>query len=143
VRRITAQAPQPTLYLPVIPPLSDQLTASFGFDQASYAPTDTTHLTITLTNTGETALIGVIADCNRDGDSNGLFSFDGWGPLSGNGPGATIPADSTVTFHVDQPMPEFAQSAGYVEARACSGPNRTDCPKSACPVVPPGPRCLV
>jgi copper(I)-binding protein len=119
---VVTQAAQPTAFLPVIPPLSDRLKATFGFDQATYQPGDTTHLTVTLTNTSNKAITGVIADCNRIGDVNGLFSFDGWGDLSGNGPGATIPAGTTVTFHIDQPLPAAAQRVGYVEAPCVFGP---------------------
>jgi SdrD B-like domain len=116
------EAAQPTLSLPVVPPLSDRLKVKFGFDQTTYQPGDTTHLTATLTNTSNKAITGVIADCNRVGDDFGLFSFDGWGALSGSGPGATIPARSTVTFHIDQPLPDPAQANGYVEAPCVFGP---------------------
>lgn len=127
------EAAQPTLFLPVIPPLSDRLKVKFSFDQTTYQPGDTTHLTATLTNTSKTAITGVIADCNRVGDDFGLFSFDGWGALSMNGPGATIPADSTVTFHIDQPLPDPAQANGYVEAPCVFGPEPDSNPQVGFP----------
>jgi len=127
------QAAQPTQFLPVIPPLSDRLTAKFGFDQASYQPTDTIHLTVTLTNTGKQPITGVIADCNRNGDGNAPFSFDGWGALSINGPGATIPADTAVTFHIDLPMPADAQADGYVKAPCVFGPEPNSLPEVGFP----------
>lgn len=116
------EAGAPTQFLVVTQPLSARLKVEFGFDQTSYQPTDTAHLTVTMTNTGKQAITGVIADCNRAGAENGLFSFDGWGALSSSGPGATVPAGTTVTFHVDQPMPAGAQTDGYVDAPCVFGP---------------------
>lgn len=127
------EAAQPTAFVPVIPPLSERLKVRFGFDQATYHPGDTTHLTATLINTSGKPITGVVADCNRVGDEFALSSFEGWGLLSGNGPGATIPAHSTVTFHVDQPLPDPALRTGYVAAPCVFGPEPDDNPQVGFP----------
>ncbi len=119
---MVTEAAQPPIVLRVLPPLSDRLKAAFSFDQTSYQPTDTVHVTVTLTNTSMKAITGVIADCNRIGDDNNLSSFEGWGDLSADGPGATIPAGTTVTFHIDLPMPAGAATSGFVGAPCVFGP---------------------
>jgi hypothetical protein len=128
---------QPTAFVPVLAPLSDRLKVTFGFNQKSYHPGDTTYLTATMTNTGTTAITGVIADCNRSGSDNALNSFTGWGALSSSGPGATIPANSTVTFHINQPLPDTAQTNGYVAAPCQFGPEPDALPRIGYPAVDP------
>ncbi len=67
-------------------PLSDQLHAAIRFDQASYQPGDTVHVTVTLSNSGTTPISGVIADCNRVGDENSLQPGAGWARWTSTGP---------------------------------------------------------
>ncbi|HYS38898.1 MAG TPA: hypothetical protein VEO01_25065, partial [Pseudonocardiaceae bacterium] len=116
-------------------PLSDQLHAAIRFDQASYQPGDTVHVTVTLSNSGTTPISGVIADCNRVGDENSLQPGAGWGTLDINGAGATIPAGRTRVFHAAFALPDAAQLWGYVSAFCQFGPEPDQNPRQGYPGV--------
>jgi hypothetical protein len=123
------RAATPTGYFPAARPLSDSLHATVRFDQSTYRPGDTVHLTVTLRNSGTSPITGVIADCNRIGDENSVYTGAVWGELAFNGPGATIPAGHTRVFHASAPLPADAQKWGYVSALCVFGPEPTQEPQ--------------
>jgi hypothetical protein len=136
LRTVTVTETPLTEAIPLTRPLSDRLHATVGFDQATYQPGDTVHVTVTLRNSGTTPIAGVVADCNRVGDPNSLEPGTGWGELDINGPGATIPAGQTVTFHVALPLPDFSQQMGYVSAACQFGPEPDQSPQQGFPGTP-------
>lgn len=116
-------------------PLSDRLHATMRFDQTSYQPGDTVHVTVTLANSGTTPITGVVADCNRAGDEQSLFPGAGWGELDPNGSGATIPAGTTRVLHVAVPLPAAAQAHGYVGVGCGFGPEPDGMPQTGFPTA--------
>ena len=94
------------------PPITD-LVATLEFDQDTYAPTDAPGVRVTLTNSGDRPLAGIIANCNRSAEGPGLWGTGpGWGALAGEG--VDIAAHSTVVLDVTEPMPGSAYDRGYV-----------------------------
>ena len=72
------------------------LTAELHFTQDTYAPGDTVHLVVTLTNTGSATLRGIGAECNHVGDADELNNIGpGWGELAYTSPGVTLLAHQT------------------------------------------------
>lgn len=126
-----------TGYFPAKRPLSDRLHATVGFDQATYKPGDTVHVTVTLRNSSNAPIPAVIADCNRIGDENSINSGGAaWGALDSAGAGATIPAGRTKVFHVALPLPSAAQKNGYVSAFCVFGPEPDQLPEVGFPGTP-------
>jgi hypothetical protein len=98
--------------------VSDTLKATVALNADTYAVGDIAHVTVTLTNSGDHALTGLTAMCNRIGDPNQLSGrSDGWGDLR-DGHGVTVPAHSTVTIDATEPVPNDAHRYGYT-ALAC------------------------
>jgi len=108
------------------PPLNGALTASMKFTQDSYKVGDTVHLTVTLANSGKTPLVGIVASCNRVGNSNILQGTGpGWGDLVWSR-GVTIGAGETRTFDVTDTVPAAAFNRGYVAAYCDFGYSEVD-----------------
>jgi SdrD B-like domain len=93
--------------------VSDTLKATVALNADTYAVGDIAHVTVTLTNSGDHALTGLTAACNRIGDPNQLSGrSDGWGDLR-DGHGVTVAAHSTVTIEAAEPVPTDAHRYGY------------------------------
>ncbi|MEV7091719.1 SdrD B-like domain-containing protein [Amycolatopsis sp. NPDC051045] len=108
------------------PPLNGALKASMKFAQGSYRVGDTAHLTVTLTNSGKVPLVGVVAACNRVGNSYILQGTGpGWGDLVWSR-GVTIGAGETRTFDVTDTVPQAAFNRGYVAAACDFGYSEVD-----------------
>lgn len=103
-------------------PLTDSLSAQISFDKDRYQPGDVASLTITLTNTGPVDLSGIMANCDRFGGSHHLQSPQDWGDLGYPGPGATVGAGETITFHATGTVPNSAADYGYVYVHCDFGP---------------------
>ncbi|WIY03793.1 SdrD B-like domain-containing protein [Amycolatopsis mongoliensis] len=98
------------------PPLNGALKASMKFTQDSYRVGDLLHLTVTLSNSGSIPLTGIVAECNRVGDSYILNGTGpGWGDLVYSR-GVTIAAGETRTFDVTDTVPAAAFNRGFVFA---------------------------
>jgi hypothetical protein len=112
---VTVGAGGSDLELRAVKPLGDVLKAEMHFTADSYAPGDTVHLVISLTNTGSATLRGIGAECDHVGDPDELNNVGpGWGALAVSGPGVTLPAHRTSTFDVTDKVPAAAQRAGQV-----------------------------
>ena len=107
---------------PATRPLSETLHATMAFDQASYAVGDEAHLTITLSNVGQTVIGGIKAHCDL-GETRDVLSGNtpGWGALAGGG--VTVEAGQTVTLHVSQVVPVTDLPDGTVRADCAFGPS--------------------
>ena len=98
------------------------LSASMSLDRDSYAPGDTVRERVTLTNSGATDIVGVVALCGLYGAENSLSSND-WGELSTlNEGGATIPAGTTRTWEFTGVVPLLSYDYGYVWLRCAFAP---------------------
>lgn len=90
------------------------LSATVRLDRDTYAPGDTVHEHITLTNTGTNDLVGLFAVCGSWNYGSWLPGA-GWGDLEpGAGPGLRLPAGETVSFEFAEPLPATALAHGYV-----------------------------
>jgi LPXTG-motif cell wall-anchored protein len=107
------------LSLRAVKPLGNVLTAKMHFTKNTYAPGETVHVVVTLTNTGSTTLLGIGAECDHAGNPDELNNLgSGWGALAQSGPGVTLLAHQTRTFDITDTVPAEAQQAGEV-AVAC------------------------
>jgi hypothetical protein len=94
------------------------LSASISFDRASYAPGDTVRERVTLTNSGISDIVGVVAHCGGvsiEGVDNLLYST-GWGELNpgAEGPGVVVRAGETRTWEFTDVVPPGAWRYGYM-----------------------------
>jgi hypothetical protein len=88
-------------------PLSESLHAHISFDQPSYHVGDVANMTVTLSNTGTTALTGIEASCDNAGMPQFLTGgTPAWGALAGDG--VTLSAGQTLTLHIGQTVPADA-----------------------------------
>ncbi len=109
-------------------PVSKTLEATLSFDEDSYQPGDTAHVTFTLTNKGDRPLTGVTAYCGGIGDSrdlDGVNEREHFGELVWDGDGVTIAAGATETYHVTGVVREGAADYGYVSLGCSFGPKGT------------------
>jgi SdrD B-like protein len=91
-----------------------QLTAGLKFTKDTYLAGELAHLTVTLSNKGSSPLVGIVANCNRVGDSYGLNGMDeGWGALAKGG--VDIAAGATKVLDVTEKVPAAALTFGRVE----------------------------
>jgi LPXTG-motif cell wall-anchored protein len=90
------------------------LSASITFDRDSYAPGDTARERVTLTNSGATDIVGLVAHCGPYGAENVLSSI-GWGELDTmNEGGAVVRAGETRTWEFTGVVPPQAWDYGFV-----------------------------
>ncbi|HEY3464005.1 MAG TPA: SpaA isopeptide-forming pilin-related protein [Amycolatopsis sp.] len=107
------------------PPLNGALKATMAFTQDSYKVGDLAHVTVTLSNSGKTPLVGIVAACNRIGDPHHLTGrTPGWGDLATTG--VTIAPGETRTFDVTEAVPEAAFNRGYVVVSCDFGYDEVD-----------------
>jgi hypothetical protein len=108
------------------PPLNGALHASMAFTQDSYRAGDLAHVTVTLANSGTTPLTGIVAACNRVGDSYLLQGTGpGWGDLVWSR-GVTIAPGETRNIDVTETVPEAAVNRGFVAAACDFGYREVD-----------------
>jgi LPXTG-motif cell wall-anchored protein len=90
------------------------LSASITFDRDSYAPGDTVREHVTLTNSGDTDIVGLVAHCGPYGAENVLNSV-GWDELDAalDG-GAVVRAGETRTWDFTGVVPPQAWDYGFV-----------------------------
>lgn len=107
------------LSLRAVRPIGTVLKAALHFTRHTYAPGDTAHIVVTLTNTGSSTLRGIGAECAHAGNPEELRNTSaGWGALALDAPGVTILPHTTRTFDVTGTVPAAAQRAGQVSV-AC------------------------
>lgn len=100
------------------------LVASVSFDRASYAPGDTVRERVTLTNTGATDIVGVVANCRQLTIVENMLESLGWGelaPVVGN-EGVVVRAGETRTWEFTDVVPEKAWEYGFVHLRCGFSP---------------------
>ena len=101
-------------------PLSETLQAEIEFTEPTYAPGDQASLKITLTNLGESDIVGIKAGCNRGGGGGphvqGWDDPAHWGDFVWSRPGVTVPAGQTRIFDVTGIVPNYAIDYGVVVA---------------------------
>lgn len=89
------------------------LSVSLEFTKDTYQVGEQAQVRVTLVNKGRTDLVGIVANCNRIGDSNGLTGrTPGWGALAGDG--VTVPARRTLALTVTEAVPQGAFVHGDV-----------------------------
>lgn len=89
------------------------LVPTLEFTKDTYAPDEAPVVRVTLTNTSDLVLSGIVATCNRAGSSTSLNGTgEGWGALAGDG--VDLAPRSTSVLEVTEPMPPRAHSAGMV-----------------------------
>jgi len=90
------------------------LRATMSLDRTTYAPGDPVHERVTLTNTGRTDIVGIVAHCGGYGAENVLYST-GWGELdSDDKTGAVVRAGETRTWEFNDWVPMRAWDYGFV-----------------------------
>lgn len=90
-----------------------ELSADLAFTKDTYARNEAPTVRVVLTNGGDHPLTGIVARCDRAGMGPSLTGRGpGWGALAGDG--VTVPAHSTLTLNVTEPMPAAAYDHGYV-----------------------------
>ncbi|HEX6352146.1 hypothetical protein [Actinophytocola sp.] len=100
------------LLLRAVGPLSG-LTVDMEFTKETYARDEAPVVRVTLVNSGDRTLHGIVANCNRGGSSHELAGTGpGWGALADDG--LTLAPHSTTVLEVTEPMPEFAYEYGDV-----------------------------
>lgn len=93
-------------------PLTD-LGVDLEFTKDTYGRTEAPVVRVTLTNSGDFALTGIVARCDRGGFGTSLDGDGpGWGALTGDG--VTVAAHSTLVLDVTEPMPADAYEYGHV-----------------------------
>jgi LPXTG-motif cell wall-anchored protein len=98
------------------------LRAAVSLDKATYAPGEPVHERVTLTNTGHTDIVGIVAHCGGYGRENALYSM-GWGELAPDDKsGAVVRAGETRTWEFDDVVPPQAWDYGYVLLRCDFSP---------------------
>ena len=99
-------------------PLGGALHATLAFDKRVYRVGQQAVLTVTLHNSGGTALIGITAECNHVGDADEVYaSGPGWGALATDGSGVTLGAGKSLTVRVPLTVPTAAKQLGsYIAA---------------------------
>lgn len=103
------------LALPMTSPVLEVLRPKLEFDRESYRPTDPVGIDVTLTNTGATALTGVVAVCDEEPDEGRLTgNGPGWAALSPDGPGVTLAAGETKVLRVTDTVPADAAAVGRI-----------------------------
>ncbi|MCC8247419.1 carboxypeptidase-like regulatory domain-containing protein [Saccharothrix luteola] len=107
------------LVLPITSPVLEVLRPELEFDRESYRPTDPVGVDVTLTNTGATALTGVVAVCDEEPDEGRLTgNGPAWAALSPDGPGVTLAAGETKVLRITDTVPEDAAAVGRISV-AC------------------------
>jgi hypothetical protein len=97
-----------------------KLQATVSLDRATYAVGDTVRVRVTLTNTDDVDMSGVVAQCFRYTfemtPQNDLTSMS-WGDLAPDGAGATIRAGETRTWEFPDVVTQKMWEYGFVVAR--------------------------
>lgn len=102
------------LRLPLVPPVYKVLRSTVEFDRDSYRPGDRAGIRITLDNTGQAPLTGVVAVCDLGwGDGATRLTDPAWAPLDPDGPGITL-GEETRVFTMSEPIPAEAVEAGRI-----------------------------
>lgn len=118
--------PSPTGGL-AVRPYRETLSATMTLDKDEYRVGDLATVNITLTNSGDRAVSGIQAGCNRIGDKNQLGGRPGspvpagWAPFFGDG--VTVGAGETRTFVVTEEVPPGAFEFGRVVVGCDFEPN--------------------
>ncbi|SFQ24593.1 hypothetical protein SAMN05421810_105333 [Amycolatopsis arida] len=97
-------------------PLRETLRAEARFTEPTYAPGTTATLTVTLTNTGDRPLSGIVAACDPSGEGPHLRGTDDparWGELAWGG-GVSLTPGQTRAFTVTGVVPDHAIDHGVV-----------------------------
>lgn len=102
-------------------PLSDKLPVSMKFDKPSYQAGERIGLNVTITNQTDGEL-HVTAHCGGYGWAYEIGNGPEWGDFAWDGPGARMKAGETISFHVQQDMPEASPDHGLVLASCVFGP---------------------
>ncbi|OLF11233.1 hypothetical protein BLA60_13700 [Actinophytocola xinjiangensis] len=111
-RMVTVAEENDDLLLRATRPLTG-LSVSLEFTQDTYRPGDLASVRISLVNRSGRDLVGIVANCNRAGNSHSLTGRTaGWGALTGDG--VTIPARSTLDLTVTETVPQAAFGTGRV-----------------------------
>jgi LPXTG-motif cell wall-anchored protein len=100
------------------------LVPTIAFDRATYAPGDVVRERVTLTNTGATDIVGVVANCGQPGIKENVLSSLGWGELAsiqGN-PGVVVRAGETRSWEFTDPLPPRAWEYGFISLRCHFAP---------------------
>jgi LPXTG-motif cell wall-anchored protein len=101
----------------------DALEATVSLDRTTYAADDPVHERVTLTNTGRTDVVGIVAHCGGYGAENVLFSI-GWGELAPDDKaGAVVRAGETRTWEFTDRVPPQAWDYGFVLLRCDFSPS--------------------
>lgn len=102
------------------------LSASISLDRDSYAPGDTVRERVTLTNSGDTDIVGVVAHCGGWGVLENVLLSTGWGELNPDGAGAVVRAGETRTWEFTDVVPAEAWNFGFVSLRCDFSPGDGD-----------------
>jgi hypothetical protein len=120
---VTADNTTDNLQVRAVRPLDGAVKAALAFTNPSYQAGELAHLTVTLSNTGQTNLAGIVASC-----SPYFLPFQltgtgpGWGDLAGDG--VALAAGETKTLDVSENLPGAANTWGYVVANCQFGYDR-------------------
>lgn len=107
-------------------PLRERLTATLAFTADTYQVGDTTHLRLTLTNTGTTDLDGIIAGCDRSGgEGPHIVLGPEWDPLGYDSGGVSIAAGQSLVFELTGTVPAKAAGYGAVDVSCDFGDDET------------------
>jgi LPXTG-motif cell wall-anchored protein len=102
------------------------LSASVSLDRDSYAPGDTIRERVTLTNSGDTDIFGVVAHCGGWGALDNVLFSTGWGELRSDSAGVVVHAGETRTWEFTDVVPSQARDYGFVSLRCDFSPDAGD-----------------
>ncbi|GGM99541.1 hypothetical protein GCM10011609_42330 [Lentzea pudingi] len=92
------------IVVPVVAPVGTSLSASVAFDKESYTPSEPVGIDITLSNSSQQPINGVVAVCSSYSAEN--LTSENWGALAPNGAGVTVPAGGTTKIRVTDSVPK-------------------------------------
>jgi hypothetical protein len=111
-----------TVTVKAVRPLSDRLHVTVKFARNTYQVGDTVKAKVTLTNSGSTAISGIVSHCNGIGNDNQIGSGPSWGPLAYNSSGVTVAPGKKAVVNVTDVVPAAAANWGEVVASCAFGP---------------------
>jgi LPXTG-motif cell wall-anchored protein len=118
-QRFTVDEDGVDLVLRLAKPYDGTLQVTMAFTKDTYAPGETAHITVTLTNSGSKPFQGLVARCNGIGNDDSLTEhLPGWGDLVN---GLTLAPGETRVIDVTDTVPQAAYETGQVHASCIFG----------------------
>ncbi|HET9139088.1 hypothetical protein, partial [Actinophytocola sp.] len=123
-QRFTLDEDGVNLVLRLAKPYDGTLAVAMAFTKDTYAPGETAHITVTLTNSGSKPFEDLVARCNGIGNDDSLTEhLPGWGELV---TGLTLAPGQTRVIDVTDTVPQAAYETGQVDVSCVFGHEEDD-----------------